>query len=158
MSVEVVVESVRTVHVIDDGTVTQVLKSPVRVVQIVDEGPQGPPGDDGAAGGSIAPIAFSYGDASPSTIYTTTDAGTLTVVRVVIDTALNGTGAALKLGTIADDDALMTTAENDPSTVADYETTPDLHLSAGTVVRLTITPGSGATQGAGRVLLTFIPD
>lgn len=129
-------------------------------VEVVTAGPQGPQGEPGVSvgGGGIAPISFSYGDATPATIYTPADAGTITNVRVIFDTAFNGTGAAIALGTIASPQALLATNQNDPSSTSEYENTPDLHVSAGTAIRLSITPGSGASQGSGRILLSFVPD
>jgi hypothetical protein len=126
-------------------------------VTVTTAGPQGPPGQNGD---TIAPISFAFGDATPAVVHTTTVAGTFTTVRVIFDTGFNGTGATIALGTVASPQALLATNQNDPSAIAasEYEVTPDLHVSAGTAIRLSITPGSGASQGAGRILLTFIPD
>lgn len=119
------------------------------------QGPQGEPGLSG--GGTIPPVAFSYGDAA-GTIYTPGDAGTLTTARVVITTPFDGAGAALILGTVGDPDGIMPATDNDPTEAGEYEATADFPLAAGEGIRLTITPGAGASQGAGLIYLEFIPD
>lgn len=119
-------------------------------------GVQGPQGVAGQAGGTIQPVAFSYGDA-PGVIYTATGAGTLTAVRLVVVTPFNGTAPTIALGTLAQPGAAMATTDNDPMTVAEYEITADLHLDAGETLRITITP-DGSTAGAGLIYLTFIQD
>lgn len=157
----VVVDQMReTVELDSGGRNISVLDQSRGTVEIITAGPQGPQGEPGVSSGSggIPPIAFSFGDATPSTIYIPADAGTFTEVRVIFDTPFNGTGAAIALGTIASPQALLATNQNDPSGTSEYENTPDLHVGAGTAVRLSITPGSGASQGAGRILLTFVPD
>jgi hypothetical protein len=124
------------------------------------QGPQGEQGEVGPAGPSsagVAPIAFSWGDAS-SVIWTPSDSGTLVVARLVIETAFDGAGAALTLGTNAAPAAIMSADQNAPGETGEYEVTADLALSAGTGVRLTITPGAGASQGAGLIYLIFLPD
>jgi hypothetical protein len=118
------------------------------------QGPQGEPGLSG--GGTISPIAFSYGDAS-SAVYIPSADGTLTVARLVITTPFDGAGAHLALGTLAVPGAALATTDSDPATAGEYEVTADLELSAGEALRLTITPGAAATAGAGLLYLTFIP-
>ena len=120
-------------------------------------GVQGPAGAAGASGGTIAPISFSYGDAAGA-IYTPSVAGTITWIRLVVTTAFNGSGAALQLGTLASPGVAMASTNSDPAEAGEYELTADLHLDANEALRLTITPGGGATQGAGRIFLNFIPD
>jgi hypothetical protein len=41
--------------------------------------------------------------------------------------------------------------------IGQYETVPDFDLSEGDGVRIYITPGTGATQGAGFLLIEFVP-
>lgn len=145
---------------VERNNAVTVLDRDTRTVELTTAGPQGPQGEPGlSGGGTIPPIPFSYGDASPATIYTPSSAGTFTAVRVIFDTAFNGTGASIALGTVASPEILLATNENDPASAdSEYEVTPDVHVAAGTAIRLSITPGAGASAGAGRVLLTFIPD
>lgn len=118
-------------------------------------GPTGPQGASGAVAGRVV-VPFAYGDATPQPIYTAPDAGTSLMLRVVIDTPFNGVGAALQIGTAASPDALMGTAGNDPATAATYEAAPDAILTTGEQILLTIVPGTGATQGAGRIIFDAI--
>lgn len=107
---------------------------------------------------TIPPIAFSFGDATPNDIYTATVDGTFTDVRMTIETDFDGTGPSVALGVTGDLDALLATNQSDPTEVGAYENAPDVHVSAGDQVIISITPGSGASQGAGRVFLVFVPD
>jgi hypothetical protein len=120
-------------------------------------GVQGQVGPAGPSAQGIAPINFSYGDAS-SAIFTPSQAGTFTLVRLIITTAFNGVNSSLKLGTAGQSEAILAAAQNDPATIGEYENTPDLHVAANTAVLFTITPGAGASQGAGTIYLVFVPD
>lgn len=139
------------------------VSTPVRVaagVPVVNvgaaAGPQGPRGEPGlSGGGTTPPIEFAFGDA-PGAVYTPSVDGMLTVVRLQMTTAFNGSGAAIELGTLADPAAAFPANFNDPYSTQEFEVTPDLPLLAGQSLRLTITPGS-ASQGAGLLFLTFIP-
>lgn len=123
-------------------------------------GPPGPTGATGPAGPStqgIPPIAYSYGDAGGA-IFTPTQSGTITLVRLTVSIAFNGVSPQIILGTLALPSAVIAANENDPTNLGEYETTPDLHINALESVRIVITPGAGATQGSGTILLTFVPD
>lgn len=102
-------------------------------------------------------VGFAYGDASPATIYTPSADAVFTLCRVVIDTPFDGAGAALAVGTAADPEILMPASNNGPAIAASFESTPDTIVDAGTDIRVTITPGAGATAGAGRIILDSIP-
>lgn len=101
-------------------------------------------------------VSFSFGDASPAPVFTASAGCTDVLARIVIDTPFNGAGAALKLGTSTAPEALIAAANNDPTTAAGYESAPDVALASGEAIVLTITPGTGATQGAGRIIFDSI--
>jgi hypothetical protein len=101
-------------------------------------------------------VSFSYGDASPAPLFTVPADCTDILARLVIDTPFDGAGASLKLGTSGNPEAFLAAADNDPTAAAGYEAAPDLSVSSGEQVLLTITPGTGATQGAGRVIFDGI--
>jgi hypothetical protein len=112
----------------------------------------------GAPGGGLqAPLNFAYGDASPDVVFTPAVDCELTDLALQITTPFDGVGASLKVGTIADPALLMDTWQNDPGSACIYETSPHQALSAGTAVRLTINPGTGASQGAGQLIFTVLP-
>lgn len=97
-------------------------------------------------------VGFSYGDA-PRTIYAVPDDRLAYLVRLVIDTPFDGAGAAIAVGTAGDAGALMPPDANDPTVAASYEFASNAELALGDAVQLTITPGFGAMQGAGRIIL-----
>lgn len=134
---------------------TVVIQSRPTIVEVATPGVQGLPGAAGSGAGVTEGIeaAFAFGDASPNTVYTLPDARVIVRARIVIDTPFDGAGAALALGTAGAPDALIAAADNDPANAATYETSPNLQLATGSVVRIAITPGAGATQGAGRIFL-----
>lgn len=114
-----------------------------------EKGDKGDPGDPGAPGGSAVQFEFSFGDATPA--YISEIAGFVVAVSIVITIPFNGTGAALTIGTAGSPDLLMPSTGNDPTTSSRYEATPGVEVNEAAF--LTITPGSGATQGAGVVYL-----
>jgi hypothetical protein len=121
------------------------------------QGPRGEQGFTGASDSGVPPVAFGYGDAS-GTIWSPDVAGTLVLARIVFSTAYDGSGAAVAIGTLAEPNSILAATDNDPATAGEYEVTADKHLGAGEAVRLTNTPGIGASQGAGLIYLTFLPD
>lgn len=104
-----------------------------------------------------AVIPFAYGDATPADIYVPHEAGVLTLVRVQITTPFDGIGAAITLGTAADPDAFVTADDIDPAMAASWEVLPDANVAAGEPITLTLIPGTGATAGAGRILIDTFP-
>ncbi|MBD3882173.1 hypothetical protein IFO70_10420 [Phormidium tenue FACHB-886] len=98
-------------------------------------------------------IPFSFGDATPKTIYTIKAGKTVFTVQIVIQIPFNGAGAALSLGDAEDSDRLVRTEQVDPTFVAEYETNPAYTYDTATPIALTIVPGEGCTQGSGYVLL-----
>lgn len=137
------------------NNITQVVTVPATVtLPVSTPGVQGPPGPAGVSGRVVVP--FAYGDATPQPVFTAPAAGTDMRVSIVIDTPFNGAGAALQVGTAAQPGALMPAAYNDPATAATYEAAPNATLASGEAIVLTITPGAGATQGAGRVVFDAI--
>lgn len=120
-------------------------------VSLVEVGLQGPAGL--SAPGAIAPITFAWGDASPVLLATVGAGKHAYVVELIITTAFNGIGAALSVGPLAAPTELMATTDNNPASVASYETNPDKLYGSPTALYLTIIPGSGASAGAGQIRL-----
>lgn len=154
----------RTVAKINDNrprNVVQRRDTPVTVVErdtiVRAGGGMGAQGRPGAPGGSIPAITFGFGDA-PRVVYAPTTSGVLVNARLKIDAPFNGAGAEIRIGISGDAEAVLAAADSDPSRALEYENTPDLRLVAGQGVVLAITPGAGATAGAGQLFLTFLPD
>jgi hypothetical protein len=123
---------------------------------IVFGGEQGPPGPTGPAGppGSVSVEAnFAFGDATPATV-TTALAGKLVYgVEIYIKTPFDGAGAQIVVGDAAQSNRLMAANENDLLTVGGNHSTPAHAYAVDTPILLGITPGAGATQGAGVIVL-----
>jgi hypothetical protein len=113
----------------------------------------GVPGPPGPPGGSLPTLAFSFGDATPSLIATIIAGTRLFNVRLSVETAFNGTGAGLSIGTMALPNLLADGAVIDPTVLAVYEFSPQEVFLVDTPVYLFITPGSGASAGRGSVIL-----
>lgn len=153
-----------TVAKINDNrgrTVVQPRETPVGVVSrptvVRAGGSMGPQGPRGAPGGSVPAITFGFGDA-PHAVFTPDAAGVLVNARLKIDTPFDGGGAQIRVGIAGDAEAVLSAADNDPTRALEYENSPDLRMTAGQGVVLAITPGTGTTQGAGQLFLTYLPD
>lgn len=159
----VTAEENSVVHVVNPTVAARVSvkQAPIRVQDrrpVIKAGSNiGATGPKGAPGATIPKIEFAYGDAA-GVVWTPTDAGVLTYVRIVVRTAFNGAPSTLAVGTLLDPEAAMPTAYSDLSMLQEFENTPDIHLAAGEAIYLTIAPGAGASQGGGWLLLTFLPD
>lgn len=126
------------VHVSSAGR-PSVLVSPV--------GARGAPG--GEASGNLE-ASFAFGDATPVALGTAQ--GIAVALSLVITEAFNGVGAQLSVGTAGSPELLMAVAQNAPGEIARYEANPGFPI-ANQPLFLFITPGVGATQGAGVLFL-----
>jgi len=97
-------------------------------------------------------IPFAYGDASPRVVQSIRTDTLIVAVQVVITTQFDGVGSAIQvvdsLGGV-----LLDAAQVNPSAVDTYESTPGVVLPEGTDILIQITPGSGATSGAGYLVI-----
>jgi hypothetical protein len=124
----------------------------VTLLTAVEQGPEG----SGGGSAALPPVAFAFGDASPRSVYTPPVGVLVKSVRLLVDIAFNGAGAALQLQAGAK--VLMPAGLNDPLTKGEYDSSPQADVAAGTPFVLTINPGAGATQGAGRLIFeTLVP-
>ena len=126
-------------------TITQ--QSPLIVVSVAEQG------IPGAAGLGAIRKDFGFGDSTPDLIVMANAGDVVYEVEIVIMTPFDGTGAALTIGDSAQNDRLMQSTQNDPTTHATYSASPDYRYTAGTPINLYISPGAGATQGAGFILI-----
>lgn len=120
-------------------------------------------GDGGTGGGgaeydpNFISIQFAYGDASPVIIGEVPSGKEILEVQIFILTPFDGAGAALQVGIVGTPADLMASSENDPTSAGEYSVAPLIPYGSATNIILTITPGSGASAGAGIVLVTFQP-
>jgi len=143
-----IVEAPRVQHIVVDRSVGG-------VVAAGQQGPAGATGPAGPPGAAAVEIAFAYGDATPVALTTATAGKLVYGVDIHIRTAFDGSGAALTVGDAGDTARLMAANENDPTAVGSYTTTPAYAYGSDTGLTLSITPGAGASQGAG-VLVLYI--
>lgn len=127
-----------------------------QVLVLAQQGVQGPPGAMGSPGSALPPINFSYGDASPSVLYTLAVNSVITRCTIVIRTPFNGAGASLSVGTTGSPSLIQTTSQNAPGIAGQYASTPDAVLPAGTQIKLTIAPGSAPSAGSGIVIIELL--
>lgn len=123
------------------------------VIEALLSGPMGPQGASGT--GAALEIPFAYGDATPKFITTAASGKLVYEASVLITETFNGAGAALVIGDAGIADRLLAATENDPGTLGTYTTHPNIVYLVDTVINLTITPGAGASQGAGLLTLAM---
>lgn len=110
---------------------------------------------DESSAPAFVEIAFSYGDATPRTIYTAIKTQRIWQVILSIDVAFNGSLPSITLGDNGDLDRLMASNQNDPLTIGVYSTSPAYEYAEGSAILLSITPGGGASAGSGKIQLLF---
>lgn len=96
---------------------------------------------------------FAFGDAAQA-IFTMPAAGRVIEASVTIRTAFTDAAATIKVGPAADDDGVIATTDNVPTTEGEYQVRPDFDLSSGDAIRLTISPGS-SVAGSGVITLVI---
>lgn len=99
------------------------------------------------------PIAFAFGDASPRSVLALLTTQTVLQVNANIVSPFNGVGATLSLGTFAQPSLLVAPAHVDLGIPAEFEVNPNARLIGPIDIVLTITPGAGATQGDGWIVI-----
>lgn len=123
--------------------------------QVVNAGPPGPP-SVGSSYMPFTPYEFTYADVSPALIYTIPSLTLVKGVELTIRTGFNGSGPTISVGTAGQPERLLAIADNLPATPGTYAVPVDFDLPAGTAVNLYVSPGFGATQGDGVVLLDLL--
>lgn len=98
-------------------------------------------------------VAFTFATVSPLLVTGLRPGDRIVRSDVKIGTAFDGVGAALMLGTAGSPGVLLDTGDIDVVLPDEYEAFDELDVGVLTLVQLAITPGAGATAGAGRVLL-----
>ena len=114
----------------------------------------GPPGKQGPPGSLAVEENFAWGDATPA-ILTVVDAGGIVYsISLVILVPFDGVGAALSIGVPGAPELFMAVVECDPKAPGVYTVNPGYRFTAAGVTNLFITPGAGASQGNGVVVMT----
>ena len=122
-------------------------------VDVVSVGEAGPAGLDGLNGAGQVSERFAFGDATPKVITIAIGGKLVTTVTIIITQPFNGASPALTVGSAGAPDGLMQADQNDPTFEGEYEANPGVQYGIDTQILLTITPGMGASQGAGLVVI-----
>lgn len=112
-------------------------------------------GLDGAVGGTISPINFAYGDASPRVIIPALVGKIILSVNINVATPFNGVGAVLSIGTLSNPSLLVSSTQLDLSMATEFEISPNYVFGISTDIYLTLSPGAGGTQGVGWLVFAF---
>lgn len=152
MTLETLVVSETETLVITESSV-EILDT-TEAAELLEVAKQGPPGPPGAAGGASIEFPFAWGDASPRTVTVAGSAKLVYAVDIHISEAFDGTAPALTVGDGGSPARLMTATQNDPGAIGSYTSAPDHRYGTNTSIILTITPGVGATAGAGLLTLS----
>lgn len=150
--VTVVVKDTAAVGARDQSTVAVITRPTEATVGVSTpgvQGPRGPSGDETAD----SVDAFSFGDASPATLMVLDSAVLGLRVALTITTPFNGAGASIAIGTTASPALILPPERSDPTESTTFETKYMGPLPALTAITLTLTPGFGASQGAGVVVI-----
>lgn len=101
-------------------------------------------------------LPFAWNDVSPVAVDPEVEAGALVCeVSIHISEAFDGAGAALTVGDDLDADRLMEASRNLPGAVGSYTRHPSYRYAVSTVLKLSVTPGAGATAGRGLLTVTL---
>lgn len=131
-----------------------VVSSPqVRLVTAGKVGPSGPQGIPGPAGTPRVELPFSFGDATPAELFMAVAGKLIERITIFIETAFDGESPSLTIGDEDNPALLMESFENDPKEEAAYQVTPNLYYETDKQVLLFISPGLGASQGSGLVVV-----
>ena len=147
-SQEVNTEEVTVCEVITEESVEPVI---IESIAVGPQGPQGLPGD----AASEYHFPFSWGDAAPAIVMTLPVDSVIRVIDLLLLVSFDGVGSSLSLGTTDFPELFMKITECDSKTIGVYSTNPGYKCFVETVVRLFITPGSGANVGNGLIVIKY---
>lgn len=107
----------------------------------------------GTAEETVVAVPFTFASGSPLILVPVMLGHVVDRVSVVIETTFDGAGASLQVGTAATPGLILATSDIDPTKLGTYTNHALFPFAAAANLELTITPGGGATQGAGLVLV-----
>ena len=142
------VQSLITVTSVQSPLTVSLMSQPTTLVVSVNRGERG---DSGKSGGEFI-TRFSYGDSTPK-LLNTPITGLVDRVLLGIKTPFN-VPSTLSIGITNDPSLLQSAGQNLPTEVGQFETSPSVDLTNQQII-LTITPGSGISQGSGFVIVEY---
>lgn len=102
----------------------------------------------------IRTASFGFSDASPKLIFPIPAGARIVFVQIQITTTFNDAAATLTIGDATLNNRLMTTDQNIPTEIGEYESHIGYQYVASTNINLYINK-AGATQGAGVVVIAY---
>lgn len=121
------------------------------ITQVIAVGAQGPAGISGDSGLGNIELEFAWNDVTTVNLSTIPADKLILSVQIFITTVFNGTNPALQIGDAGMINRLMDTTQVNPALVSEYSVSPLYQYGVDTQTILTITPGAGASTGAGLV-------
>jgi len=98
-------------------------------------------------------ISFAWGDA-PTKIYTAAAGKLIDSVKLIITEGFNGTGPVVEIGDANDHNRLLSSDIMDITVTGGNEVFPYYAYAGATDVYVYVTPGTGGSHGAGRIIIT----
>jgi hypothetical protein len=105
----------------------------------------------GPGAGAVMVVSFTLATPSPLVLSPLLAGQSVVRAGIVVTTTFDGVGAALPLGTPFSPAVILAAADSRPAAAGQYETDAVTSFGAPDTLQLVITPGAGATQGAGQV-------
>lgn len=148
-----IVEIIEDTYVIEIDNSDDVLIVDENVVEVIEVAEQDPEGIQGVPGAPAIVVNFQFGDVASQVIHTFTANGYFLRLRAEISVPFDGDGSGISVGTVSDNNLLLSADEIFTSQVMAMEKANSASFNTDDEIRLFITPGFGATQGSGRVIL-----
>lgn len=103
---------------------------------------------------TVDSTTLAFGASSPVTLFTLPANSVIDTVKVIIDTAFDGT-PTVTVGLSGDTARYMGATENDLTSVAVYETNPGIPPNVSSEALEAVYAAGGATVGSARILVTY---
>ena len=116
------------------------------------QGIQGIQGNTGASGEATVQYAFSWGDAVPVTMLTTSIGTLIHKIELLLLTPFD-VASTITIGDSLDNSRLFSVPNLDLSQAGTYQTNPNYTYSSATPINLYMTLGGGNSTGNGKILI-----
>lgn len=98
---------------------------------------------------------LAFGDSSPVTMFTKPVNSLVAMIRVIVDTAFNGTAPTLSIGIVGTTSKYMGTTEVNLKEIGVYEVFPGIAVVAGTEALIATYAADSSSAGAARIEVTY---
>lgn len=101
--------------------------------------------------------ALAFGDATPKAMFNLPAGATITKVKVIVDTAFNGTNPQLSVGITGTTAKYLGTNQVDLTTVGIYEVDPAQTPAGGVEALIATYAADTSSAGAARIFVEYVP-